>query len=191
MAKFFNKFLVNKFNWIAFLVLIIILVSGGYFILISKFQELRAGGKYHLKSYLLLKESRENHIRNLQTLINSYKSISQGDIDKLKKILPFQKDIAGLFVQLDYLAKKNNFVLQAIDIREEKADSEKDKKEAPVIKRLDISLNLGGGNYFTLINFLNDVEINLRLFDVKGIYFSKNLDSFVINLSTYYQTSIP
>ena len=187
MAKFFNQFFVSRFEWLALLLVIIILVGGGYFILFPKFQELRPGGRYHLDSYLLLKESRANHLQDLKALVNNYKSISQNDIDKLRKVLPPQQDIAGLFVQLDYIAKKNGFFLQTIDIREEKVDPQREREESPAIKKLEISINLVGGNYFTLKNFLNDIETNLRLFDVKGIHFSKSLDSFIINLSTYYQ----
>ena len=121
-------------------------------------------------------------------------------------ILPREKDIPGLFVQMQEIAKKNNFLLGSIafsdaefslDAKGEKenvnaqnnenADAQNSAQSISGIKEMNVSFIISGGNYDNLKSFLSDIEKNLRLFDIYDINFGSTKEGpYSMNLRTYY-----
>jgi len=179
------KFLV-RYNKMLTLLLVVLIVSLSYFLVIApKYESISIGGQYDLDALIQKREQQQQYLAQLKLLNENYQRISQGDASKLDKVLPSQKDIPGLFIQLQALAAENNFRLIAVNIDEE-ADQAIDENKIAGIKRLNISLNLVGGNYLSLKQFLEDVESNLRIFDVNAVYFSPDSENYSVNLFTYY-----
>jgi hypothetical protein len=180
---------------------IVLLVFSYYFILAPKYQQVGGGGRYNLDTLKEELEKRQSYLKDLQTLISSQRQISQTDLERLAVILPDQKDIAGLFIQLQQLAQNNNLLLASVNINEiaevkppvkSSKTSKKDEKPLPPTnepKKLDINLNLLGPtrvSYSEIKNFLADLENHLRLFDVNAVYFTPDLAAWSVNLYTYY-----
>ena len=188
----FKLVLLRYHKWLTFLVVVLIIVASYYFILEPKYQQVGIGGSYNTETLMEEVNKRENYLRQLEELKQNYQRVNQAQIAKLEKILPGQKDIAGLFVQLEALAKKNNFLLSGVTITEaaEETSAAKQKTNPSSIKRLNISLSLVGvqanDSYGEIKNFLDDVERNLRLFDVNGVYFDSESTNYAVNLFTYY-----
>jgi len=174
----------------AFLVVAII-ASSYYFILEPKYQQVGIGGKYNLDTLKNEVTKRKEYLANLKNLISDYKSISQEELKKVKQILPTEKDIPGLFVQLQALAESHGLFLSGISINEA-ADTAKSKaKQSSVreIKKLNLSIGVVGpedNNYERLKVFLTALENNLRLFDVNAVYFSPDSPTYSLEIFTYY-----
>ncbi|MFH1129212.1 MAG: type 4a pilus biogenesis protein PilO [Patescibacteria group bacterium] len=124
-------------------------------------------------------------------------------LDKLDSILPNNKDVPGLLVQIEALANDGGVILNdvVISISEEKAVSKaqevrtgevSQEKTLTDYKVVSIGLKLTA-NYESFKNFLNAVENNSRLVDVDSIAFSSqaeegdNIFDFDVVLRTYYQ----
>ncbi len=192
-----NKFLQLKivflryYGIVIFLFIIIIIASSYYFILNPKYQEARVGGRYNLNSLQQELNKRSSYLTDLKLLDSNYKKISSSSIEKMKMILPEERDIAGIFVQLEHLAQENGIFLAGISVNETESDDRNIQiSEKGRAKRLSISLNLisvnENGDYREIKNFLSSLENNLRLFDVNAVYFSPTSPNYSINLFAYY-----
>ena len=163
-----------------------------YFILEPKYQEVGIGGRYDLDNLKQEFTKRQEYLKDLKTLADNYQEVNQVDIEKLKKILPEEKDIPELFVQLQALAEEHNFLLVSVSINES-AEAVKKKTGTEGIKKLSISLNLISsgetGDYDELKEFLTTLEHNLRLFDVNAVYFSPDSPNYTLDIFTYYYQS--
>jgi hypothetical protein len=172
--------------------IIVIIALSYYFILEPKYQEVGVGGRYDLDNLQQEFTKRENYLRDLKKLAANYQEVNQTDIEKLKKILPEEKDIPGLFVQLQALAEEYNFLLVNVSINES-AEAAQKKTGVGGIKKLSISLNLISsgetGDYDELKEFLTTLEHNLRLFDVNAVYFSPESPNYTLDIFTYYYQS--
>ena len=185
----FSKILSRYYKMIT-LVLVTSVFVLGYYLLVPKYQEISLGGEYSLDTLEQEKSSRQNYLKDLKKIIENYNQISQEDIDKLKQILPEQKDIPNLFIQLQALVEDNGFILSSVDISEGNAGVAKgNNSNGAVIQRLNINLDLVGRDYIALKEFLQSLEYNLRLYDVNAVYFVPGSDTYSINLFTYYFVS--
>src|SRR5882757_7945527 len=138
-----------------------------------------------------IKKERDN-------LIAKYHSISKSDLDSLNTLLPDSVNNMRLIIQINALANKNNLsVLKSVDY---KVDDHKDKNLATqqVVEEVKpygefiISFQTSG-QYKNFLNFLSDLESNLRLVDVTSVDFSagdsqssSSISSYKITLKTYW-----
>ena len=70
----------------------------------------------------------------------------------------------------------------AMDISEKEASAELKNLG---LREVNIALNLSGGDYVALKNFLVDLENNLRLMDVVSLNYSPEAGSNILNIRTY------
>lgn len=188
---------------------VIILVVGGYFILLPKYRQVSANS-LQVSAALKKEESKRiDYLKNLKELISNHKKINQQEVGKLKTLLPANKDLPGLFVQLQGLAEENNFLLSSVNINEmpdgsgTKAEKIKIEEEGTTaasasgqkkavsgaIKKLSVNINLVGNKvtgYEAFKSFLSALEQNLRLFDIEAIYFTPQSPKYSLTLFTYY-----
>ncbi len=174
------KFL-SRYHKALTVVLVIIIFAIGYYVLAPKFQEI-ISQRTDLKNLTKDKQARESYLADLEKLVANYQKINKSDVENLDQILPTQKDIPGLFVQLQALAQENGFTLATVNLEEEPSITSREEK----IRKININLNLVGGDYQSLKKFLEAVEYNLRLFDVDAVYFSPDSNNYSISLFTYY-----
>ncbi|OGY43322.1 MAG: hypothetical protein A3J62_00375 [Candidatus Buchananbacteria bacterium RIFCSPHIGHO2_02_FULL_38_8] len=181
----FSQFLIRYYKLVITLLVVLIGV-GGYYLLEPKYQAVTAEGRYKLDLLREEKQNRTSYLRDLKILMENYNEISQDEVERLNQVLPNEKDIPGLFVQLQALAEEQGFILTSVNISQ--AASAKDAI-SDKIKRLNVSLNLIGRDYDSLKEFLDLIEYNLRLFDVNAVYFSPDSEGYAINLFTYYSSN--
>ncbi len=195
MAKLPNKtkdrynlrLLFARFNrLINGLLLAVILFSGYHFVLSPKFQQAAQGSLKNLNLAKAELAKRQTYFDQLTALVNNYNRISPTEIQKIKSILPHDKDIAGLLVQFQQLAAKNNLLLAAINFNDLPDTSSKDRSG---IKKISINIDLIGGgkdSFEEIKDFVASLEINLRLFDIQSVLFKPDSASYSITLYAYY-----
>jgi len=193
--KSYIRYYLDKYYvLVLIIVFILILILVGNFVLKPKYNKVRYGGSSNLKTHLELINTQKNYITSLKKLKSNFSNINKKEVEKLLDILPSQKDIPGLFVQLEDIAQGQNLTLTSIDIAEEEGitiigSESGGKTTAPEIKKLKININLQDSSYQSLKDFLTSVENNLRLFDIVSLTFGQNVSSFDLNLITYYLIS--
>lgn len=165
----------------SFLVLAIFAL-GYYYVIVPKYESIIS--EYDLEGLFAKKTQKEGYLTDLRALSRSYGAINQEDIKKLYQILPKEKEIANLFAQLQAIAEKHDLAIYSMGINE--AGDTVRKEEDSGIKKLSISLDVTARDYFALKEFLNSIELNLRLFDINAVYFSRGATSYTINMFTYY-----
>ncbi|MDD5749650.1 MAG: hypothetical protein PHO91_02580 [Patescibacteria group bacterium] len=149
-------------------------------------------------------------IRELEEEYLSIRSSRAQDLEKIKKILPEEPQIAELFVIADRLAARHLFTLTSINIsdRGSAASTEPDRAEvgqdAP-LKSLVVHLSLARplditglpeqespDIYQDFKDYVEDLQSNLRLMDIQTISFGEltsgsSIASFNLDLITYYR----
>jgi len=134
----------------------------------------------------------------VEELTKSYEQ-NKESVEKADYVLPPEEKIPDLIVQLEALAFEQGLLLEKIDIatavKEEKSrlpEATAKEKTVETYKTLSISLRLVG-SYEAFKTFLNSVEENIRLIDIKSVDFSPEskeeakLFGFEITLTTYHQ----
>lgn len=197
------------------LAMVLIFAAGYVFLLRPKYEQIRSSGSFDQETLNAGVTKRQNYLNDIRKLNDNYSKINQSEIERLKKILPSEADIAGLFASMQILTTKSGILLTSINIAEaaETAASARtpsaaasagdidDGEGMPAaatatrttaasgkIGKLNITLNLQGSenNYSDIKAFLTALENNLRLFDVNAVFFSPGSPAFSISLTTYY-----
>lgn len=180
----------------------IILVLVLVFIAIVVFLDLPAYDKFvslgsEIERYGNLLKEREEFIIKVSQLKEIYESRAP-EIRKVYYSLPSEKDIPGLIVQFEALASENGLILEKLKFFERKET--KEEKEGGVElqkshKTLNVILSVTGG-YQSFRSFLEALEFNIRIMDIKSIEFSskrteeeeeRGLFTFNVELEVYYQ----
>jgi hypothetical protein len=152
-----------------------------------------------------------NNSTNLQktqdSLIEKYKSIKSTEKDRLSNFLPNTVNNIRFILELEKIASVYNLEIKNLKFQTEQPQVEDTKKGNSVIK--DTATNSPYGtfpvefsvdtDYNTFIVFLKDLELNLRLIDVKSISFSipavsnsktdttnPNIYSYSLKIQTYW-----
>ena len=119
------------------------------------------------------------------SLIDVYKNINKADKDQLEHFLPSTINNIELILEIEKLANLRGMPIKNIkfdseDLSDENSSSEGTSKNMIVKKDPTESLPYGifpmefviDGKYNSFVSFLDDLEHNLRLVDVKSVAFS-------------------
>lgn len=125
-----------------------------------------------------------------QKLIDDRKKISEGDVDKLTKMLPDGVENVGLVIDIDNIASKYGMRIRNTKINEVSARSGS-SAVGPDSKRYGIiSLTFSvTSSYENFLVFLKDLESSVRLVDVTNLSFSSNPAGrydFNLTIQTYW-----
>lgn len=204
------------FRYIAIVFVIIIIVIGYLSLIKPKWNEINQTGIFDYNFEKNRKQNNEIYLEGLKVSLDKFQKINKKDIEKLSKVLPSEEGIPDLFIIIEELMDKSGLKLDSIDITKGKRVTEEEQKkesspaiilpeslaqeiikEAPTtanIYTLDISIATSGGRgYDHLKEFLDNIEKELRIMDVKSLSFDPQGQTvetqgttFSIALKTYY-----
>ena len=163
-----------------------------------------------LKSEIGIYNSALDNSTNLQktedSLIKSYNEISKDNKDRLDNFLPDTVNNIQFILEIERIANLHGMVVKDIKFEAQKSNTNTD----PNVIASDVSTDTRPygvfpleftteGNYDTFLLFLKDLEHNLRLSDVKSVYFTvpedngkiipgvdPNVYSFTLKVETYW-----
>jgi len=127
-------------------------------------------------------------------LVNRYNSFSSTDLERLRKFLPDTTDPLKLLVDVNAIAVKYGSGIKDIQVVEPKQQSGISQAAGPdqttqtpyVTSELSFSVEM---NYEKFLQFLADVERNLRLTDFGGMSFApvddKTAYNYIVTFKTY------
>lgn len=148
-----------------------------------------------------LKEARD-------VLIEKYKNIKSDDRERLLHLLPGSIGNIELILEIEKIANLKGMPIKDIDFDTKKLEPEKNQEEGRTIVVEDDVLDslpygifpiefVVEGRYNVFVDFLKELELNLRLVDVKSISFStptqvnapgSNIDSSIFSYKLKVET---
>lgn len=122
--------------------------------------------------YLDLLQSARTLAEKRDQLLQIYNSISPDEIARLEKMLPQNPDNVKLILEIDALAKNQALALQNVKIKEATDTNSKNKtaKANADIGTLTLEFTTVGP-YAGYVNFINILEKNLRIMNIKKVSF--------------------
>lgn len=113
-------------------------------------------------------------------------AVAPQDFEKIDRIVPVGRDVPHLIVELESLASETGVLLTDINVQED--DDAKAAKLLPAhVKPINVVITVAGADYAVTKRFLDAIEKNARLLDVKRFTFAKGVKSYTINLTGYYK----
>lgn len=134
-------------------------------------------------------------------LLESRNALSEADLARLEKMVPESVDNVKLILELQNIANQYNLQIETASTDkegEEGAEGEEGTETSQDTSLVDvesrdygiITLNFAlTGNYHDFLDFLVDLQTNLRIIDVRSIQFSgddSSSYSFKLTLQTYW-----
>jgi len=195
-----NQFLNQYYRYLVWCLVVLVLTIGIFTLLLPQYHRLKDTGIFENKEAKSNLAERENYLADLRNMQQNYDDLEIRAWRSLDNILPKESDIYLLFAQMETLARDNGLVLMSININDgsavvtEQAPSSKVEKPTAVdnsvadnIKTVNLSLNLEGvDSYENFKLFLDNLENNARILDIKSLSYSPEKSTYTVTLSTYY-----
>lgn len=190
LSKKINAFLIEYFNFLAFVILILILLGGSLFLILPKYKtvsEQISNAKLNQEETIFKQKA---HLAQLNRLNDVYDKISSKQKSQIDSLLPEGPQAEKLMVQLEILMRQNgipisNLSVDADDMKVIKGKEEINSGEKK-IKELKIKINLVGLNYESVKKLLSAIEKNLRILDVNALQFSPTGGPVALDMTAYY-----
>lgn len=190
-----NQFLNEYYKYLLWIIVVIIIFIG-YFLFISpQYKTLQDTGLFEQREAETILSERQQNLSDLKQMRQAYDTLEIRTWRSLNNILPKESEIYLLFAEMETFARNNNLDLTSININANAAiaspaDTKADAKAANIpgsIKAIDISVNIDGINsYENFKLFLDNIENNIRILDVKSMSYSPEKTQYTLSFTTYY-----
>lgn len=175
------------YRWI-FFILAIVGTLAVALILFSAYQSSLDPLKAEINNKTVELKARMADLEKLKSMKVNYADLSASG-QSVIEALPIKEDIASLIASLKAPAMKNNLSFSAHEIADQgKLDSAEENQAAEKYSKATLIVDLSGGDYFALKNYLSDVEQNLQLLDIESINYT-GAKSYELTVNAYYQIS--
>lgn len=154
----------------------------GYFLLFSpELKKIkRANVSKSLESERLAKEA---YVQDLKKLAESYATLDEGQVAKLGVMLPESKEIPALLAMFEAAASNSDVSLTNITFSE--ADLDGAVADISGLKAMNVSLSIANASYTRFKLFLESLEVNLRLFDIRGLSLKPSSAAYDLSIRAY------
>lgn len=165
-------------------VLVVVVLALGVLLMITVYSNNDISSQMLTRQTMLTAKQAE--LSKLKASKTDYEELEKS-AQKFFEALPEEAAIPSLILQLESLAGKNNLTMNNINIAEDKVALESNPTKAKsVVKKLTLTTDLAGGDYFTLKNYLADIEKNVRIMDIKSLVYSPTSHGYALTINCYY-----
>lgn len=140
-------------------------------------------------------QAKENELKGWQEAIYKVEEINKKfalilkDVEKIDELLPEEKNIADLFVQMDYIISRNGLVAKTVSFSPVSETQVKNGKYSVIRIKLELA-----GSYEAFMSFIGDIEKNIHLMDASAFSISNSQDTeekqgfgFQVSIDAYYK----
>jgi len=163
------------------LALIGILLAMGYlFVFRAEFARIRAADRT-----ARLNEERaakETYLKRLDQLTAAYEAYDPEDVERIRAMIPQEDDLPGLMAMLEAAAQASDLQLTSINFG---AGDTTGIPPVDGLSALNINIGVQHGTYQRFKLFLESLETNLRLFDVRSANISPASASYSLTIRAY------
>lgn len=127
------------------------------------------------------------YLADLGNLAEKYIAIDSENLQNLDIFLPKSQDIPALLAMFEAAAANSDVSLVALNF----SAGELDGAAASLkdIEAMNVSVSIGNASYTRFKLFLESLETNLRLFDIRSIDMSPSDASYELSIRTYARSS--
>jgi len=104
-------------------------------------------------------------------VLTSYNSISEADVERLSKVIPYAFDPVLLANDINSIASRYGMDMKEFKVSESKAEIRGEviiQEEEPLYKTTSVTVTISGG-FDQFLKFLKDIESSLHLIDVRSL----------------------
>jgi Tfp pilus assembly protein PilO len=158
-----------------FLLLIAAFIGSGYFVLNPIYAELKTVNG-EIESTALQLEDERMLLGSLERSIAAAEAIPAETLMRVDEALPRNDEIPKLLTTLSLIAERNGVELSGVQFTptEQPEGAKKGKRMSVELATLGIHLTLSSPGYRATRSFLEDIEENVRIMDVKSITVTGN-----------------
>lgn len=194
--RMLNIFLLRYFNLIVLFLVILVLMTGFFYLIKPKYKSIS-------REIKLTDQARETEYNSLQQYYNrlkqyklSYDEINEKDIKRIENMTLNSSDYGELFRELETVILKRGLLLTSLEISADISESSS-KKIIPKSQKIDnslfdgvgkvrISMEIIGVDYKSFKSLLVTIENNLRLLDIEELTFSPVEKAVSFEINVYY-----
>lgn len=130
--------------------------------------------------------AKEAYLKKLDELNAAFQAYDAEDVERIRMMIPQEEDTPGLMAILEAAAQASDLQLTTINF------AAGDTTGIPGVQglgALNISISVQHGNYQRFKLFLESLETNLRLFDVRSANISPVTASYSLTIRAYVWTA--
>lgn len=127
-------------------------------------------------------QSKEAYLKQLDDLSGQYAGFDPEDVSRIRNMIPSDEDVPGILAMLEASANASDVQLTAVNF------AASDTTGLPGIKgvsAVNVSISLQHGDYARFKLFLDALESNLRLFDVRSASINPSAATYSLTIRTY------
>lgn len=126
--------------------------------------------------------AKEAYLKKLEELNAAFAAYEVEDVERVRMMIPSEEDAPGLMAILEAAAQASDLALTSINFA---AGDTTGIPGVQGLSALNISISLQHGNYERFKLFLEGLEANLRLFDVRSASISPVSASYGLTIRAY------
>jgi Tfp pilus assembly protein PilO len=131
-------------------------------------------------------DAKEDYLKKLETLKKNFEAFDAEDIARIRTMVPPEEDVPGLMAILEAAAADSDVALTAMNFS--KGDKSGAIASIEGLDVINVALSVEHADYLRFKLFLESLEGNLRLFDVRSVSLSPGGASYSMILRTYVQS---
>lgn len=129
--------------------------------------------------------AKQSYLQKLDALEEQYKAFDADDVARVRQMMPKEDDVPGLLSMLEATARLSD--IQLVSINFSSGDTS-GIKGVDGVGAMGIALSLEHANYQRFKLFLQALESNLRLFDVRNASINPTGASYTLTMRAYMWT---
>ncbi len=176
--KRLNVFLNSNFKWFVVLTVLLIFTFGYFFILKPKYEETLKLTQVITRYDELDINAKQRELEDIKIFLFSYSKIEKKYMDKIHEILPEKYNQEELFTEFNHIIDKNELFLKSVSIN--------GITNLNRMKKISVTLEVGGTDYKAFKNLISHFENNLKLIDITSVRFDPNGRTTSLIINTYY-----
>lgn len=180
-------FWITRYFYVFVGIFLVAVVAGAYFLVFRpQIDRLANINLFTYRESLATLNQLKAERASVERIIGEWQNVSPDDWQLLTDLLPGRRDIPGILMQLEAIANQSGVQLAGITVGEATVDQPAAKSGDPV-GELMLSVTVTNGGYGQVKRFVELVETNLRLMDIRSLSFTGATQSSVtVNITTYF-----
>ncbi len=127
------------------------------------------------------RQAKEAYLKQLDALHEQYAAFDAEDVARARTMIPNEDDVPGILAMLEAAAQASDVQLTAVNF----AAGDTTGIDVPNVGALSIAISLQHGTYQRFKLFLETLQDNLRLFDVRSANLNPVGASYSLTLRAY------
>jgi hypothetical protein len=172
-----------------FLVLIMLFVASGYLVLSPLITEFKKTNQ-SIGAKLNEKVEAESFLQSINNSISAAQSIPPETLERINESLPNEVQVPILLKTFANIAAKNGVKMGGIQISASEPSSDSAGSGGYALVPIRVAVSISAPGYLVMRRYLEDLQLYVRLMDVKSISVSGDDNSgefsYSLDLTTYY-----